>query len=181
MFDGESLTGWEIVDFVGAGPVEVRDGAIILGAGDPMTGINWVEDFPTMDYELTLEAKKVSGNDFFAAITFPVGEDPCTLVIGGWGGGVVGLSSIDGDDALRNATTRWMSFEYDRWYAIRLRVTREEIQAWIDEVPVVDFAYRGHELSVRVEVIPNIPIGISTWYTTGALRNIRVRELEASP
>ncbi|HWV56924.1 MAG TPA: DUF1080 domain-containing protein [Longimicrobiales bacterium] len=181
LFDGETLAGWEVVDFLGTGTVEVRDESIVLGAGDPMTGINWLGDFPTVDYELTLEAKKISGNDFFAAITFPVGDDPCTLVIGGWGGGVVGLSSIDGDDALRNVTTRWMRFDYDRWYSVRLRVTGEKIQAWIDDEPVVDFAYPGHELSVRVEVVPNIPFGISTWHTTGALRNIRVRELETAP
>ena len=177
LFDGVTLAGWEATDFGASGPVEVRDGAIVIGAGDPMTGITWKGAFPKLDYELTLDAKRVIGGDFFAAITFRVGDSPNTLVLGGWGGGVVGLSSIDGADASENETRRFKQFEDDRWYRIRLRVTGEKIQAWIDDEMLVDFAHRGRLLSIRVEVIPSQPFGIATWRTTGALRNIEVREL----
>ena len=57
------------------------------------------------DYEVTLEAMRVDGNDFFCGMTFPAGKDPCTLIVGGWGGTVVGLSSINGMDASENETT----------------------------------------------------------------------------
>lgn len=180
LFDGESLAGWEITDFIGHRPVVVRDGEIWLGRGDPMTGITWKETFPRIDYEVVLEAMRIEGQDFFSAITFPVDEKPCTLVIGGWGGSVVGLSSIGGADASENETGRWMRFEDGRWYRIRLRVTAEKIQAWIDDEPVVDFSHVGRLLSVRVEVLPNLPFGIATWQTTAALRNIEVRPLHAT-
>src|SRR5436309_2864713 len=41
MFDGKTLKGWKETPFAGKGTVKVEDGAIILGGGDPMTGINW--------------------------------------------------------------------------------------------------------------------------------------------
>lgn len=177
LFDGRTLTGWEITDFTPPGPVEVRDGAIILGRGKPMTGITWKESFPRIDYEVTLEAMRLEGEDFFSAITFPVNDDPCTLVIGGWGGSVVGLSSIEGADASENETGQWMRFEDDRWYRIRLRVTEEKIEAWIDDKTVVDFTHVGRNLSIRVEVWLNQPFGIASWQTTAALRDIELREL----
>lgn len=179
LFDGETLVGWTVSDFFSPGLVGVRNGSIVLGRGDPLTGITWAGDFPRLDYEVTLEAMRVEGTDFFAAITFPVADDPCTLVIGGWGGSVVGLSSIEGADASENETARWMEFENGRWYRIRLRVTSEKIEAWIDDEQVVDFPHVGRLLSVRVEVLPSRPFGIATWQTTAALRNIQLRALTA--
>ena len=91
--------------------------------------------------------------------------------------GVVGLSSIDGSDASENETRRFKQFAEGRWYRIRLRVTETTIQAWIDDEMMVDFAYPGRHLSIRVEVIPSQPFGIATWRTAGALRNIELRQL----
>ena len=31
------------------------------------------------------------------------------LIVGGWGGGVVGMSSLNGKDAARNETTQYVS------------------------------------------------------------------------
>ncbi len=180
LFDGRSLAGWEVADFGAGGPVEVREGTLFLGAGDPMTGVTWKGSFPRIGYEVTLEAKRVAGEDFFSAITFPVNDDPCTLVIGGWGGSVVGLSSIEGSDASENETREFMRFENDRWYRIRLRVTPDSIQAWIGDRPVVDFEHIGRDLTIRMEVMPNLPFGIATWRTSAALRNIELRILTAS-
>jgi hypothetical protein len=178
LFDGQSLAGWEVAPFGGQAPAQVHNGAIVLLAGDPMTGITWTEDFPRINYEVTLEAMRLQGQDFFSAITFPVNDDPCTLVVGGWGGSTVGLSSIDGADASQNETARGMWFDDERWYRIRLRVTEQKIQAWIDQEMVVDFAHPGRELSIRVEVWQNQPFGIATYYTAAALRNIEVRGID---
>jgi hypothetical protein len=177
LFDGQSLAGWEITDFGGQGPVAVHNGAVILAAGDPMTGITWKEEFPRINYEVTLEAMRLQGHDFFSAITFPVNDDPCTLVLGGWGGSTVGLSSIEGADASQNETSRSIWFDDERWYRIRLRVTEEKIQAWIDQDLVVDFPHAGRELSIRMEVWQNQPFGIASYYTTAAVRNIHVSEI----
>ncbi len=58
LFDGKSLAGWKKTAFGGEGDVEVRDGQIILQAGNPMTGITWTANPPRMDYEITLEAMR---------------------------------------------------------------------------------------------------------------------------
>jgi len=174
LFDGKTLDGWEITDFGTQGPVSVSGGKIILGMGDGCSGITWKRDFPTVDYEVTLEAMRVDGHDFFCGMTFPVGKDPCTLIVGGWGGMVVGLSSIDGMDASENETMTLKQFENDRWYRIRLRVTADTIQAWIDNEIVVDFTIGDSFLSIRPEVELSKPFGIASWRTTAAIKNIRI-------
>lgn len=179
LFQLPSLDGWEVTDFGGHGEVEVAgDSVVILHAGNPMTGITWTKDFPLIDYEVSLDAKRVAGGDFFSTITFPVRDSHISLVIGGWGGGIVGLSSINGFDASENATSSYRQFERDRWYAIRLRVTGDSIRAWIDDEPVVDFEIGQNELSIRVEVSANRPFGLSTYATTGVLRNLKLRRLK---
>jgi hypothetical protein len=177
LFDGKSLDGWEITNFGPQGPVYVSGNEIILGMGDGCTGITWKRAFPRTFYEVSLDAKRVAGNDFFCGITFPVGKSPCTLIVGGWGGATVGLSSIDGMDAAENETTKIISFEKDRWYHIRLIVTDKNIKSWIDTVKVVDFTIGNKKLSIRPEVELSRPFGISAWTTTAALRNIRLRRL----
>ena len=174
LFDGKTLDGWEITDFGTQGPVSVSGGKIIIGMGDGCSGITWKRDFPTVDYEVTLEAMRVDGHDFFCGMTFPVGKNPCTLIVGGWGGMVVGLSSIDGMDASENETMTLKQFDNDRWYRIRLRVTAETIQAWIDNEIVVDFTIGDCFLSIRPEVELSKPFGIASWRTTAAIKNIRI-------
>lgn len=177
IFNGMNLDGWEISNFGPQGPVFVSDGSIILGMGEGCTGITWNEEFPENNYKVTLEAKRVSGNDFFCGMTFPVGKDHCSLIIGGWGGTVVGLSCIDKKDASENETTRLMKFENDHWYSICLIVKDDTIKALIDDQVIVDFAKGNKRLSIRPEVELSKPFGIASWYTTSALRNLKVERL----
>ena len=180
ILDGRSLRGWEITNFGPQGPVSVSGNEIILGMGDGCTGISWKGDFPIINYEVTLEAKRIAGNDFFCGMTFPVGNDPCTLIVGGWGGTTVGLSSIDGLDASDNNTKTLMQFEKNRWYHISLTVTATEIKALIDSVLVVDFKIGDKKLTIRPEVTLSKPFGIASWNTTAAIRNIRVNRIQNS-
>lgn len=180
IFDGKSLDGWEVTNFGPQGPVYVSGGEIILGMGDGCTGITWKRDLPSPNYEVSLEAMRVEGNDFFCGMTFPVGKDPCTLIVGGWGGTTVGLSNINGMDASENSTTTLMKFEKKRWYHISLTVTETAIKAMIDSIKVVDFVIGNNKLSIRPEVSLSKPFGIASWKTTAAIRNIRVRILEPS-
>jgi hypothetical protein len=178
LFDGKTLRGWEITNFGPQGPVYVSGGEIILGMGDGCTGVTWKRDFPTTNYEVSLDAMRVEGNDFFCGMTFPVGKDPCTLIVGGWGGTTVGLSSIDGMDASENITTTLMKFEKKHWYHICLTVTETDIKAMIDSLKVVDFKTGNNKLSIRPEVELSKPFGITSWMTTAAIRNIRVKRIE---
>ena len=172
MFDGKTLDGWEITLFGTQGPVLVSEGKIVLGYGDGCTGITWQKDFPKVNFKISLEARKTNGNDFFCGMTFPVNDQFCSLIVGGWGGPVVGLSCIDGKDAESNETRIMKSFDKDVWYQIQLLVSESTIIAWIDNEKVVDFNYMEHELYVRPEVELSKPFGICSWETTGELRNI---------
>jgi hypothetical protein len=178
LFDGKSLAGWKVPNFGTQGDVEVEDGQIILNYGDGCTGVTWTKEFPKWNYEVRCEAMRVDGNDFFCGMTFPVGNDPCSFIVGGWGGTVVGLSSIDGYDAANNETARGMSFKEKQWYPIRVRVTKESIQCWIDEEKIVDLELKDRKISIRPEVELSKPFGIASWRTTAALKNIQVRMLE---
>lgn len=178
LFNGRTLDGWEITNFGPQGPVYVSGGSIMLGMGDGATGVTWKGSFPETDYEVTLEAKRVDGNDFFCGMTFPFGKSPCSLIVGGWGGNVVGLSSIDGLDASENETMTLQLFTKGVWYHIRLRVTNDSIRAWINNTPVVELSTVGRVISIRPEVELSKPFGIASWRTTAAIRNIRLRRIE---
>jgi hypothetical protein len=180
LFDGHSLAGWRIpneFDFARHGKVEVIDGTLVLGEGNPATGVNLDGNPPRYDYEISLDAKRVAGSDFFCGMTFPVGDRYLTLIVGGWGGGVIGLSNLDGMSAVENETTSYKEFQLDRWYHIRLRVTRDRVAAWIDGEPVVDVGIADRQLSIWWEVEPSRPLGIATWYTRAALRRIHLKRL----
>lgn len=177
LFDGKTLNGWSITEFGPQGPVLVSDGKIVLNYGDGCTGITWAKEFPKVNYEITVEAQKTSGNDFFCGMTFPVNDEFCSLIVGGWGGPVVGLSCIDGKDASDNNTKILKQFEKNVWYKIKLQVTNEKITAWVDDEKLVDFAYPGHKLSIRPEVSLSKPFGICSWNTTSEIRKISLVEL----
>jgi hypothetical protein len=175
LFNGKTLDGWEITNFGPQGPVYVSGDQLMLGMGDGCTGVTWKGTFPESGYEVNLDAKRVAGSDFFCGITFPVSDRFCSLIVGGWGGGTVGLSSIDGKDASENETTLIRNFETNRWYHIRLLVTDEYIKSWIDTSMVVDFRIEEKKLSLRPEVELSKPFGITSWKTTAAVRNIRLQ------
>ena len=130
-----------------------------------------------MDYEIELEAMRLKGHDFFCGLTFPVRDSSCSLVAGGWGGLVVGLSTLDHYDASENETTSVMDFETGRWYRFRVRVTEDKIEAWIDEDKVVDVETTGKVIDVRSEMDLSKPLGIACWQTASAVRGIVVRRI----
>ncbi len=173
LFDGKSLGGWRETPFTERGRVRVENGSIVLGAGKPLTGITWRAGFPRSNYEVRFEAARMEGSDFFASLTFPVGDSYCTWVLGGWGGDIVGISSLDGWDASDNETRTYFTFEKGRWYAFRLAMTEDKIQAWIDGRPIVDVSIAGREVSLRYgEIKLSAPLGVASFATTGALRKI---------
>ena len=149
---------------------------MILGMGDPFTGLNWTNDFPKMNYEVALDAMRVMGSDFFCGLTVPVGDTFCSLIVGGWGGSLLGISSIEGMDASENETTKFTSFQTGRWYRIRLRVTEKRIEGWIDKEKLVDVVTTGKRISVRPgDIEHSKPFGLAAWQTTAALREVKFR------
>jgi hypothetical protein len=177
LFDGKTLDGWKESPFVARGKVSVEQGTVVLGTGY-MTGITWTKDFPTANYEIRYEAARIEGSDFFGAMTFPVHKSFCTFVNGGWGGMIVGLSSLDLMDASENETRVFMTFHQGQWYSFRVRVTDSTIEAWIDEELVISVNFYGREVGLRPGEIENSkPLGFASYRTVGALRKIEYRLL----
>lgn len=179
LFDGKTLKGWTAPNFGPQGEVEVKDGAILLNFGDGITGVTLDKkvEFPTAGYEIELAAQRVEGNDFFCGLTFPVNKTSCTFVVGGWGGTVVGLSNINGQDAANNDTTKFLDFKTKQWYKIRVRVIPERITTWIDDKEINDVDIRKLEIDVRNEVELSKPLGITSWKTTALIKDIKYRKL----
>ena len=157
LFDGGTLTGWRETKFSGRGEVEIHDGLLFMKMGDPFTGINWTNEFPNMSYEIALDAMRVSG----------------------WGGGLVGVSSLDGMDASENETTKYVTFRQGHWYRIRMRVTQDRLEAWIDQEKLVDVVTTGKKISLRPgEIEESKPFGLACWQTSAALRHIKMRRVD---
>ncbi len=178
LFDGKTLDGWKKTDFGAQGEVKVEKGTIIMDVGSSLTGITSTrKDLPTTDYELSYEAMRLSGFDFFAAVTIPVGKTHVSFLNGGWGGSVTGISSIDGYDASENETGKFYDYKDKRWYTFRIRITDERIQCWVDDKRVVDVKHKGRRIGTRIEADPSKPLGFATWETGGAVRKIEIRTL----
>jgi sugar phosphate isomerase/epimerase len=182
LFDGQSLKGWKLTDFATRGEVRVKDGQIILDMGDPLTGITWAGEPPArLDYEIEIEANKLDGDDFFCGLTFPVKDRCGTLVVGGWGGSLIGISSLDGMDASENGTTQFRKLERNRWYRIRLRVTAQRLTMWLDDDQLIDEPIAGREISMRAgEIEMSQPLGFANFRTQVAVRKFVLRRLPPS-
>lgn len=181
LFDGKTLKNWKKTEFSGGGEVRVEEALIVVDPGEELSGFNFEGVFPTDHYEFEMESERLSGLDFFATLTFPVGNRHLSFVVGGWGGSVVGISSVNREDASRNETTSHRFFQDRVWYRIRLRVEGDKIQAWINGECVVDLATAGKELELRPgEIELSRPFGVATFRTGAAFRNLRIRKLPQS-
>jgi hypothetical protein len=133
LFNGKDLTGWKETDYAGRGNVKVKNGELHIENGLVITGVTFTNKtiLPKTNYEVEYEAKKVNGTDFFGLLTFPVGDSHASLVTGGWGGAVTGISSINSMDASENDTTVYLKFNKNQWYKFRLRVTPDNLSVWM--------------------------------------------------
>jgi hypothetical protein len=107
-----------------------------------------------------------------------VGKNHASFVTGGWAGTVVGISCVDYYDASDNITTQFKTFDDNKWYKIRIRVSEPKIECWIDDEKLVDLVRKGHKFDTRIEVDLNKPFGVCSYMTEGVVRNIRIRRLK---
>jgi hypothetical protein len=171
---------WSAID--GAGELTWDDESRVMriGVGTDLNGARWTGPMPAVPYMVELEARRLSGSDFFCGLTFPVreGKESVSLIVGGWGGSLVGISSIDGMDASENSTGTQHEFEDQRWYSILVQVDGERLQAWIDGRQVVDAQTEGQRLSLRPGPIEDCaPFGLATWLTSAEVRGVKWRKL----
>jgi hypothetical protein len=178
LFDGRTLKNWQKTEFGGEADVTVENNTIVVGSGATLSGINWKgPDLPTMDYEVNFDANRLEGSDFFVGLTFPVDKTHASLILGGWGGSLVGISSINGFDAANNETAAVKDFKNKQWYHVRLRITKNHLEAWVDEEKIVDTDTTDKEVSTRADIDASKPFGIATYQTKAAYKNIFVRKL----
>lgn len=177
LFNGQNLDGWKTPNFGGEAPSVVKAGELIIEMGSPMNGLVYTKDFPKNNYEIELKARRLLGGDFFVGLTFPVNEDHLTFVTGGWGGAVVGVSSLDGEDANNNDYRTLRQFNESQWYRVNVKVTPERLAISLDDEQIIEFDPRQYKLSTRREVDLCKPLGLATYETEAGYEYIRYRRL----
>ena len=192
---------WKACQFGGEGEVKIKEGVVTMLYGDPLTGVRWegpfegdkdknknakdsvkkdVAPLPRDNYELRWECCRDDGFDFMCAFTFPVDKGHASLVMGGWGGGITGISSIDGQDASDNETTMFKAFENDQWYKTRVRVEKAKITVWIDGTLMFEQPRADRDFDIRFEMDPCTPLGIANFECDSRVKNIQIRKLHPS-
>lgn len=180
LFDGTQFGSWASTPFGGEGEVELREGGLRLPFGSMLTGVHWTgADLPAC-YELEVVAARLSGTDFFCALTLPIGEEFATVVLGGWGGALVGLSCVDGADASENGTRSLRGFVMGVEYTLLVRVDQERVAAWLDGELLFEQERMGHRFELRPEVLLSRPLGIASFATTARIASVRMRPLAAA-
>ena len=171
---------WQVTAYGGEGEVQFADGQLTLAMGATLTGVHWQGElpFPSLGYELRWQARRTQGSDFFCGLTFPYDAGAATLVLGGWGGSLVGISCLDGRDASDNDTTHYHQFKQGEWYDVRLRVRQGLIDVWIDEGRVIAARVRDRKVSVRGDVAASQPLGLTSFQSVGQIRNLAYRTLD---
>ena len=158
-------------------------GILVLGRGEPFTVVSYQGKAPLLvdEYEISWEAARLEGSDFFASLTFPVGskEKCATFVTGGWGGWTTGISSLGHQFANENETSGSMEFSSGRWYAFTLQVNTQCLRGLIDGKEQFKVGLKGKSVDMHPsEITKSMPLGFASYSTKGAIRNVRVRALQ---
>lgn len=175
------LRGWLIADrfdFVDRGEITFQDGTLAIGRGRPATGLSYRGPQPAAYYQMKWEARRTAGSDFFCGMTFPIQGSHATLIVGGWGGGVIGISNVDNMSAVENPTTEYREFELNRWYRFELEVNKTAVLFSIDGERVIDMDHNEQKYSVWWEQEQMAPIGIATWDTASEIRQLTLTDLD---
>jgi len=92
--------------------------------------------------------------DFFEVITLPIRRlHTCaTLVVSGWGRGLVAISSIDVLNANKNFIRGEHRFINGQWYRFRLEVRENDLKGWLDEPLIINASVRSRTISLLKRV-----------------------------
>jgi len=172
LFDGKTLEGWKVDDRA-RGRVAVEKGCIyMMMAKGKLSRIEWREDFPRTNYEVTLEVLWVDGSHDFCRIVFPVGSDHSRF---GMQHSLLGLQLSDGPDIYENTTKQRVKFKQKAWYKVRLRVTDDHVQVWINGKSTVRVPREHYQFGRKGQE----PFALAAWETGVAYRSIVLTRLDA--
>jgi hypothetical protein len=184
LLSDEFAPAWQAAGIPEEGKVTIQDGEIDLQPGQPLTGVRldaqkWnTAGMPVTRYSIEYEAMRVAGNDFFGTVTFPVNGSHVSLIVGGWGGTLVGISSIDDMDASENSTCGNARFENNRWHKVRIEVRDDDLRAWINDKLFVNTSTKGCKLGLRPGDIEKcLPFGFASYATQSRIRNVLIHRL----
>jgi hypothetical protein len=182
------LADWRVLDeFSGnAGAEMSEDGTCTILPGQPISAIRYegAWELPVTEYEISFQARRREGQDFFAALTFPVNslETCATFVAGGWGGALTGISCVDDMDASVNSTGMTANYVQDAWYSFRIEIAPESLKVWNGTAIIVNLPLEGHRISLRPgDLEHSAPFGLGTYQTKGEIRNLRILKLDDKP
>ena len=177
LLNSDTIKLWQQTPFDYSGETVMADSTIILHRGGYLTGVSWKGPVLYMNYELELDARRIEGHDFFCGITFPFEETYASLILGGWGGYTTGISSINGIDASENGTAFSILFENNIWYHVKMRITPDHIEAWVDDHNIISLETTGKTISLRSDVDISTPLSFMSYNTTGEIKNIVLKKL----
>ena len=64
-------------------------------------------------------------------------------------------------------------FNENIWYRVRVRVTDQKIEAWIDDDKKVDLELKDKKISLRPgDIELSVPIGLASFQTRAKYRNL---------
>jgi len=124
------------------------------------------------DYEITLQAKKLGGNEGFLVLFRANGDDFYWFNIAGWNNTQHAIekgSEGAGRWGVFNGLTKPGSVQTNVWYNIKIRCEGNHFQAWLNGTLVFDFTDNNAHLTGQA--------GIGTWITRAAYRNMVVTEI----
>ena len=181
-----NMDQWQTINFGGEGDVYFKDDALNLDYGNPLTGAKYKGDLAALlgeskeNYAITLETQRIEGVDMFLGVTFPVGNDGhVSLVLGGWAGAITGLSNLDGLNASENETTQYHAFDDKQWYKVKILVTEEKIQCWLDDKTLVDIKRADYKkYDTHGAVSDTKPFGMFSYGTWGKVKDVKVWKLD---
>ena len=169
---------WERTSYGGEGEIHFENGVIGMEIGSGLTGINWkVDKYPTNNFKMIVRARRIVGEDMTCGLTFPVGDQFASLIVGGWGGSVVGISCVDGKAANENKTTSDMQFIHKQWYTVEVVVRGNRLTCSVDDRKVVEIDTTGHKFSLRGGCEPSQPFAVFTFATCIEVDRIEIIDL----
>jgi hypothetical protein len=90
---------------------------------------------------------------------------------------LIGISSINGNDASENETASYRNFKNGEWYRFKVRVDKANITVWLNDEQIIVVARENRKFSVRAEVMRSRPLGYCVFQSKVFVKDWEYRTL----